>query len=350
MPSKTGKGNSKKKRNTKRKIIISIVLVAAAIVLICVAFVMSKLNKLDKISFSLGDIKTNDLNDATKKAMKGYTTLALFGLDNRSNGNFESGNSDTMIVASINNETGEIKMASVYRDSYLDIGDGTFKKANAAYNTGGPKQAINMLNQNLDLNISDYVSVDFNALVEVIDQLGGIEIDVTEEEAANLAGYIEEVEELSGKSGGPVSAGTQTLNGVQATAYARIRYTTGWDFKRTERQRTVISKIFEKAKQADLLTLNSVLDTVFPDISTSLSVGEMLSLAKNAGKYTMGESTGFPFEYVSVDNGPLKYMVVPKDHQANVVKLHEFLYTNESYTPSAQLQELSTTIHNNTGY
>ena len=207
-----------------------------------------------------------------------------------------------------------------------------------------------MLNKNLDLNITDYVSVDFNAVVKAVDAVGGIEMEVTGEEAKYINGYIEEVAEVTGTSSNYVSAGNQTLDGVQATAYARIRYTSGADFKRTERQRTVITKVFEKAKQADLLTLNSILDTLLPEISTSLSVTEMLGLAKDVGKYNMGENTGFPFERQTAHIGSITYAEVAVDFEANVKQLHNFLYGNEQYTPSGTVKELSAAMRNQAGF
>lgn len=345
---KHGKKRKTRKQRQRRKIILAVLAVIVALILAVFAFVWSKFSKLDSIK--LKNLKVNELTKETEEAMKGYTTLALFGLDNRSNGNFKSGNSDTIIIASINHSTGEIKMASVYRDTYLDIDENKFRKANAAYNNGGPEQAINMLNKNLDLNITDYVTVDFNALVEAVDLLGGIELEVTPEEVEYMNGYIDSVSAVTGKSSSHVGAGVQTCDGVQATAYARIRYTVGWDYKRTERQRTVVTKMFEKAKSTDLLTLNKLLDEMLPDISTSLSVTEMLSLGKNVAKYNMGENTGFPFDKESGNVGSLGSMVVPVDLENNVVQLHQFLYANEAYTPSQTVKDLSATIHSNTGY
>ncbi|MFP3153098.1 LCP family protein [Lachnospiraceae bacterium ZAX-1] len=344
------KAISKKKRQ-RRKLIFTIVAMILLLVLLIVVFAFSKLNKLHSIKIEMDDLKTNELDLNTQKGMKGYRTIAMFGLDNRSNGNFERGNSDTIIIASINKDTGEIKMASVYRDTYLDIGDDTFRKANAAYATGGPQQAINMLNTNLDLNITDYVAVDFNALVKAIDLLGGVEIDVAPEEAVHLGGYIDEIAELTGQDATNISPGLQLLNGVQATAYARIRYTTGVDYKRTERQRLVITKMFEKAKKANLMTLNGMLDEVLPQVSTSLSTTELLGLVSQAAKYSMGENTGFPFasESGNVGSGSLGDVVIPIDLEANVVELHQFLYANDAYVASDTVKGLSSTIHNNTG-
>lgn len=348
MAQKKKKKVSKRKRQ-KRKVIGLIVLILVLLLLLVVAFGFSKWNKMDRISFGMGELQFNDLSVETEESMEGYTTLALFGLDNRSNGNFQSGNSDTIIVVGINNQTGEIKMASVYRDSYLDIGEGNFNKANAAYNRGGPKQAINMLNRNLDLNITDYVSVDFNAVVDAVDAVGGIELEITEEEAVYINGYIDEVAEVTGKSSSHIGAGLQTVDGVQATSYARIRYTAGNDFRRTERQRTVITKVFEKAKSVDLLTLNRTIDTILPEISTSLSLTEALGLAADLGKYNMGENTGFPYQTKTMDIGSVTYAEVPVDFVESVKQLHQFLFADEDYSPSATVQELDAVLAGYTG-
>ena len=348
---KHGKKRAYGKRRKRRKIIricVSILSVLLALVLLGFAFIWNKYRKIDKIE--LKETKINDLTEETEAALKGYKTFAVFGLDNRSNGNFERGNSDTIIIVSLNQDTGEIKMASVYRDTYLDVGGDKFRKANAAYSAGGPQQAVNMLNRNLDLNITEYVSVDFNAVADAVDMLDGIELEITEDEVKHMNSYIDSVSEVTGKKAHHVTAGTQLCDGVQATAYARIRYTTGWDFKRTERQRTVITKMFEKAKQTDVLTLNSMLDEILNEVSLNLEMPEMLALISDIGKYNMGENTGFPFEHKSADMGKLGSVEVPTDLESNVVQLHEFLYSNEAYTPSQTVKELSETIHTKTGY
>ena len=338
-----------RRRRQRRKLLLMIAAIFVAIIFLIIAFVWNKYDKMGKVLIHEKDVQINELSEETKEVLKGYESIAVFGLDNRSTGNFERGNSDAILVVSINKENGEVKMASVYRDTYLDIGNNSFRKANAAYANGGPKQAIEMLNKNLDLNITDYVSVDFSSLVEAIDLLGGIELDIEADEVGHMNNYIDTTNQITNHNSGHVSAGQGVhVDGVQATAYTRIRYTTGWDFKRTERQRTVITKMFEKAKHCDLLTLNNFLDEMLPKISTSLSATELLGLAKDAGKYYMGENTGFPFEQTSGE-GSLQYMVIPVNLENNVVLLHQFLYSNEVYTPSQTVKDLSATIHLNTG-
>lgn len=345
----TGKSTKKKrltkKQRQKRKIIFTILAIFLIIILLVVAFVASKLGKLDKQS--LDHVQIN--SDLDTSSMKGYKTMVLFGIDNRSNGNFKSGNSDTMILASINNKTGDVKMCSVYRDSYLDTGDNAFGKANDAYEKGGPERAINMLNKNLDLNITDYVATDFNALVEVVDLLGGVDIDVTDEEVPFVNGYGEEITKVTGKTTKQIGPGMQTLDGVQATSYARIRGTDGWDFKRTERQRLVISKLFEKAKKASLPTLNNVMDKALPYVSTSLSNTDILGMMTQAGKYKLGDNTGFPFDHASATIPKWGQVVVPSNLAANVTKLHQFLYSEDNYKVSPTVQKISDTIQSKFG-
>lgn len=341
---------SKRKRQ-KRKIVFTIVAFILLLVLLAFAFVSSKLGKLDKISMK--DVKVNEGLDVS--GMKGYTTLALFGVDNRSNGNFETGNSDTMIIVSINNKTGEIKMCSLYRDTYLDISgsdetERKFRKANAAYMSGGPEQAVNMMNKNLDLNISDYVAVDFNALIDVIDLLGGVEIDVTDEEVQYINGYMTELNQITGNEIVPVTqCGNPDLKRYAGNCLCKDPLYDRLGYKRTERQRTVITKMFEKAKGASIGTLNSILDKALPEVSTSLGTAEMIGLMTKIGKYNMGENTGFPFDKTSGSVGNLGDLVIPVDLSANVKQLHEFLYNDTEYTPSAAVQSLSDTIRSNTG-
>lgn len=346
----TGKKKSKKARKKGRMIIFGIEIVVLLILLTGI-FVFAKLNKIKKDE----NFKTEDLvrNDEVKKEdTAGFTTIALFGLDSRDVEDLGEGvNSDTIMIASINNKTKEVKLASVYRDTYLKIPDEDYNKANSAYCVGGPEKAISMLNMNLDLAIEDYVTINFKALIEVIDALGGIEIDVTEEEVDYINGYMVETSEITGaESPNITSAGTQTLTGLQATAYCRIRYTTGDDYKRTERQRLVLSKIAEKVKQSDPATLNKVADSVLGDISTSLESTTILKMVADAISYELGETTGFPFtKTTNPDYEPASDAVYVCGLEYNVSQLHKFLYGEENYQVSSTVKEISDYIIEQTG-
>ena len=328
------------------------VLLIVACVLFCavfgaVAYVYAKWSKIDTQEIKAEDIVINEEVKMNKEVDlgDGYTNVALFGVDSR-DGNLGEGNrTDCIIVASLNNETKEIKLVSVYRDTLLDLSEGTYQKCNSAYSYGGPVLAINMLNMNLDLDIQDYVTVDFGAIADAIDLLGGVEIDVTEEELPYLNQYLTETANSAGKQSYFIgTAGLQTLDGVQATTYARIRSTAGGDFTRTERQRLVIEKMFEKAKSADLGTLNAIIDKVFPQVSTSFTLQEILTYATAYSEYKLVGNMGFPQDnYTDLLSG-LGSVVVPDDLVSNVTKLHEFLFGTTGYTPSSTVQTVNSNI------
>ena len=203
-------------KSRKQKKIMLLILEFVIILLLAIAlFITTKLSKIEKNKLDMNDVSINDdLSDETKEAMAHYKTIALFGLDNRSNGSLSKGNSDVIMLANIDTKQHTINLVSVYRDSYLDTGNGTYQKCNAAYAKGGPEQALSMLNTNLDLAITDYVTVDFNAIIECVDLLGGVDITITDDEASLMIGYMKELNELTGhNSTPPASGGTYTLDG-----------------------------------------------------------------------------------------------------------------------------------------
>ncbi len=336
-----------KKRNRRKKRIIIVVLEVMVLALLsCVAYVMAKYDRFQTVSIDDDDI---DVNDGIKQ--EGYTTIALFGGDSR-DGQLEEGtHADTIIIASIDHESKEIRMASVYRDTFLQQADGSYLKANNAYFSGGPKEAINMLNKNLDLDIEDYVTVDFKALVDTIDLLGGLEIEIKEEEVQYVNEYLQETADVAGTQANFISqAGEQHLDGAQAVTYARIRSTEGGDYTRTERQRLVIQKMFEKGIKTDLVTINNIIDTVFPQVSTSFTLSELVSLASGVTKYNLGENTGFPIDKTDDTRADVGSIVIPVDLESNVQKLHEFLYPKEEgYTMSDTVKKISQEISYITG-
>ena len=335
-------GRRKKKKKKHRKLLFAIELIVLLILAVGL-FGVAQLGRMGRIH--LKDIVVN----AGLTSQKGYRNLALFGVDSR-DGELDGGtNSDTIMVCSINQKTGEIRLVSVYRDTYLDVNEGSYSKANSAYAGGGPERAINMLNKNLDLDITDFATVDFSAVIEAVDLLGGIDIELTDEEVKWLNAYLVETSQVTGVSYENVqSSGMQHLSGIQAMAYCRIRYTEGWDYKRTERQRLVLEKIFEGAKSQGVTTLASMVGTMMPYIKTSLSNTEIIALAADIGKYTIADTQGFPYDKVAadVDAGDC---VVPVNLAANVKQLHEYLFGETDYTVSDTVQQISNQIINNTG-
>lgn len=307
-----------------------------------VIFVAAKLGKLDTEEIDAADIQVNKEAEETGE---GYTNVALFGIDSRS-GELEKGTrTDCIIVASLNNKTKEVRMSSVYRDTLLDIKDGHLQKCNAAYSFGGPTQAINMLNKNLDLDIEKFATVDFAAISETIDLLGGLDINVKKEEIQYLNKFVGETARVAKKKAKKVTKpGKQHLNGVQATTYARIRSTAGGDFTRTERQRLVIQKIVEKAQKSDFATINKIIDKLLPTIKTNFSAAEILSYAKDFTKYKIGASSGFPFEKTTDTISGLGSIVIPVKLDNNVKELHKFLYDDENYKTSSEVKTISNAV------
>lgn len=354
---KRKKKKSQKKNNRIFLFIAEMVILA---ILLIVLYAVLKADKVNKISIDKENIIVNPTVESNT-ALKGYRNIALFGVDARDKSLGKGNRTDTIIIASINMDSGDIKLVSVYRDTYLNLGNDTYNKCNTAYAQGGPEQAINMLNMNFDLNIEDYVTVGFTGLIETIDALGGIEVNILEEEIRHLNNYqISMVGKttdgitFTAEEGKDYTAitrpGVQTLNGLQATAYCRVRQV-GDDFMRAERQREVLTAIMEKAKDASVSTLNKILDDVLPYVSTSLDVDEMVSVLSDISKYNIVGKDGFPFaEYRTTGNlGAKGSCVIPVDLKANVVKLHNFLFESEEYQLSEEVQSYSQKISSDTG-
>ena len=318
--------------------------------------ISSRLDKIEQPELKKEKIVVNQ--EAPK--MTGYKTYVLFGIDTRGEGSqYSAQNSDTMIIVSVNNDTKEVRMVSVYRDTLLNVGDDTYTKANAAYALGGPEQAITMLNTNLDLDISDYATADFSALVEVVDDLGGLDIPLSYAEIEHMNNYCVETSKLTGKDYTPIEkpepkpedeeaiVGTYHLNGVQATSYCRIRYTASLDMGRTERKRRVIQMIVDKAKKAGLSTIFDIMDQVFPMVKTSVSKTEILKMIPAMIGYSIDETTGFPndYKFAQVKGS----VIVPTTLESNVLKIHQFLYGDASYTPTQDVLNSSAQITNIAG-
>ncbi len=350
-----GKKISKKQRR-KRKLILFIVEIIILIIVAGALYVYSKLNLFNRKELDQSKVGKNEVSKETQQTFEGNTTIALFGLDNRDQGVYDTGNSDVIMVMNINNDTKEVSLVSVYRDTYLNIaGEGEeekFRKANAAYSVGGAEQAVTMLNRNLDLDIDNYVAFDFKSVAEAIDILGGVEIDIeSQAEMDYLNDYISYTSEYVGGSDEMIDhLGKQTLNGVQAVSYARIRYTAGGDFKRAERQRRVLNELIKKAKDASLTELNELVSTIFPEVSTDLTQKDIISMMPVMLKYDMANSGGFPYDKTTdTPSKKIGSIVIPCDLESNVIQLHKQLFGTEDYQPSETVQSYNDTIIDLTG-
>lgn len=283
------------------------------------------------------------------KDRDGYWNIAVFGVDSR-DGKLEKGAlADVQMIASINKATGEIRLVSVYRDTYVQINDdGDFHKINEAYFKGGHQQALETLKRNLDIDVDDYATFNWKAVVDGINILGGIDLEITEREFAYINSFITETVNSTGIGSFHLEhPGMNHLDGVQAVAYSRLRLM-DTDFNRTERQRKVVSLALEKAKQADIKTLSALTGVVLSEISTSIGAEDVIPLMKNANRYYLGQSGGFPFAKTTADVGKLD-CVIPMTLESNVIFLHQFLFDQENYQPSASVKKISGIISERTG-
>ncbi|MDO4284432.1 MAG: LCP family protein [Eubacteriales bacterium] len=355
-------GRAAEKAAKKKKRIALIVVEVIVLILVLIAlYVSGVFTKIGGTTGGRADIPTEkieaSISDEVKEntetgTMKGYRNIALFGVDSTSGALTGNTRSDTIMIASINEDTGEIRLVSVYRDTYLNLGNDSYNKCNAAYAKGGPEQAIMMLNQNLDMNITDFVTVGFGGLAKTIDALGGIDIDVDEAEMPHLNSYqLTMSEELGMTYQEITTTGLQHLNGLQAVAYCRIRYTAGDDFKRAERQREVLMATMEKAKQASVSDLTTIANDVFGEIYTSFDLTDIVELLGNITNYEIVEQDGFPQSDMRTTGNmgqAIGSIVAPRDLASNVVWLHQFLFDDSEYQVSDEVQSYSDRIASDT--
>lgn len=350
----SGKKNSRREQEKKkrRRIILFIVEIFILLIMVVVLYGVMSAEKTGKVELKEEDIIINDtVKEAEETTMKGYRNIALFGVDSTTGALTKNTRSDTIMIASINQDTGECKLVSVYRDTYLNLSNDSYNKCNSAYAKGGPEMAISMLNMNLDMNITDFVTVGFAGLTDTIDALGGVYIDVDDAEISHLNNYQLCIAEDLKRSYTPVtSTGYQLLDGLQATGYCRIRYTAGDDFKRAERQREVLSAVADQAKKASATQLVNTANSVFEEVYTSLDLSEIVEILGDIGQYYISDTAGFPAEEYRATGtiGSKGSCVIPTDLEQNVTWLHEFLFEAEDYTPSAMVKECSAQIEADT--
>lgn len=315
-----------KKRANKIIIILCIII---ALIAAMIFFIINKINDSYK-EISSENIIINEGNEGN---LQGYRNIVILGIDSNEDNYEGERRSDCIIIASLNNETKDVKLVSVYRDTYLYITDKGLDKVNHAYAKGEEECSINTLNENLDLDISEYVTINFEAVKEVIDSIGGVEITITDKEATQIKG-IEK-------------GGTYTLNGSQALQYGRIRKIDN-DYARTERMRTVLIETFNKAKNIDTVKLLSLITKILPHIETNISTTEIMKIARSINDYKVTLNTGWPYEVQGITLDA--WYGVPVTLEKNVSKLHEDLFNETDYEPTEKVKEYSQKIIDKTGY
>ena len=333
--------NKKSKKSGKKKAVIAFVVIIVIILGIIAGFIY---NKVSKVNF----VKINEENLAIGNKT-GYRNIALLGVDTRDMNSLDGSRSDAIIIVSINEQTKDVNLISVYRDSYMDVQGHGLTKVTHAYAYGGPELALNTLNRNLDLDISEFVTVNFEIVADVVDLVGGIDINIDKSELSQMNKYIEDTSKNVGRKASKItSAGKQHLDGIQAVTYARIRKTAGGDYKRTERMRTVLTEVFEKAKKMDAGKLNELANKVLPQVQTNIGLSEVISLIPTVSSINISDSIGWPYEVKGITLD--RWYGVPTTLEANVVKLHRELFGQKDYIASDTVKTISQSIINKTGY
>ena len=300
----------KARRKKKRKIWFILLEIAVLIGILCFAgysYIGSRLDLMQRLPWNPDEIKNVEISEEKQEQMSGYWTIAVFGVDSRNSSVGKGNNSDVNILCNIDQGTGEIRLVSVYRDSYLNISDkNTYNKINAAYMQGGPEQVVKALNRNLDIDIDDYATFNWKAVADAINILGGIDVEITKSEFYYINAFISETVK-------------------------------------------VISLAFEKMKKADWATINNIVQTVFPQVATSIEINDLLKIGRNITRYHLTETTGFPSELREKKMGRKGACVIPQTLESNVIELHHFLFGDEEYTPTETVRTISQKIVSDTG-
>ncbi len=343
-------GEAKPKKKSKLLKVVLLVIAEALVlgVIFSYAYVLDKVSRVQRPEFNKKNVVNNDLSVENIKRMEGYRNIAIFGVDTRDN-SVSRGNSDVIIIASINQANGEIKLVSVFRDTYMSTGNDKYNKINNAYAVGGPEQALKAINKNLDLNITEYVTFSWRAVATGINILGGVDLEITKAEHKYINSYITET--VKSTKIGSVQIpepGMHHLDGIQAVAYGRLRYMDS-DFARTERQRKIIALALEKAKNADIKTLNDLLGNMLEMVATNLTWQDGLDVISDVKLYHIGETAGFPFARGAGDIGRKGDCVIPQTLESNVRELHKFLFGTENYEPSETVKNISRRISSDSG-
>ncbi len=335
---------------TWQRILIIVVFLVVLFGLSCYAAFQQYMGSVMK---EVKDDEVIQENELSCVDVQGYVNIALLGVDSRSMDKeaLKAANTDAIIVVSMNERTKDVNIVSVFRDTYLRMGDtSTYEKINAAYYFGGAQMAMKSLNQAMDLNIKKYVLFNFKMVADLVNAVGGIKVDVKEREIDELNHYTGETARYIGqkKYKKVKKPGKQKLEGVQAVAYGRIRKGVGDDFRRTSRMRIVIKKVTKKLKKKNLFQLKRIMELCLDDCKTNLSQNDLIGFAQRMTKVSFNKSVGYPY---TVKTGMLdgRSYVFPGNLEESARKLHKEFYNEEEYEPSDTLKEISNYIISRVG-
>ncbi len=346
---KTDTEKPKKKRKGLKifgVVVLTLVIIIAGVLGGAYWYIADKLGKMQQVSINEEEL---DIDAQVEENLSGYRNIALFGVDSRDDNLGKGNRSDCIIIASLNNKTKEIHLVSVYRDTYVQIEGHGLDKITHAYSYGEAPLALSTLNTNLDLNIKEFVTVNFDVVAEAVNLLGGVSINIEQSEIQYINDYIDSTSKATGISSQHITkTGMQTLDGVQAVAYSRIRYTAGGDYKRTERMRDVLTAMLQKIKTKSIGEINNFLDVILPKVYTNIAANDIIGLIPDMMNFKITDSIGWPYETKGITLAA--WYGVPVTLEENVTRLHEELFGEENYTPTATVQEISNSIIKKTGY
>lgn len=317
-----------KKKKSKKKLILFILIPILIVILGIVAYGYHMSSKVERVEIDREDVINT--GKETSKKYKDVTLIALLGSDFSEY--YETSASDATMILAIDKKNNKIKLCSLMRDIYLDLPQGGKMNLNYTILDGGPASLLKTVNYNFDLAIDKFVQVDLERLPKIIDALGGVEMEITEDELQHINAYIDNIDKNNGTNTEHITtAGRQLLNGTQASAYCRIRYTAGRDFRRTERQRDVLNALFVKFKDIDLIELPGMINEILPLVTTNLTNGEIISISKDA--LSMGlsniEQGRFPSDGNIIEAGFTDMYHMNIDIEATTNELHNFLFSIE---------------------
>ena len=327
----------KKYENEKRKLkpfqitVLVLIIILVLILLSIFLFISGKWGKVNKVDLNKEDIA---VSTGVEDNLANFRNVAILGIDSREDTYSKGNRSDCIIIASINNNTKDVKMFSVYRDTYVQIEGHGLDKITHAYSYGGAELALNTLNTNLDLNIEEFVVVNFDAVKDAVNNIGGVTINITDEEASHISGIDK--------------AGTYNLTGEQALAYARIRHAEGGDYKRTERMRDVIAAIVEKVKTFNISQINKFIDEMLPKIYTNMTAADIFSFLPSITSVNITDSIGWPYNIKGITLD--RWYGVPITLESNVERLHKEIFGEDNYIVSNTVKQISQDIIEKTGY
>ncbi|CAG9338856.1 LCP family protein [Clostridium perfringens] len=329
MAKKTSKKSNYKKPIKNRKLIITLSIIGLLIVSLVggvATYGLTMLGKINKVDLNENNLGIDKAIDEKLSKYDGIANIALFGID-ATDGNV--GRSDAIMIATVDKIHNKLKLTSIMRDSYVDIQGHGKDKINHAYAFGGHELALKTLNENFDLNLKDFATVNFSSLPKIIDSIGGIDLGIRNDELQYINNYIGDLNTLNKTNVSNItSAGTQHVNGTQALAYCRIRYTAGGDGERTERQRIVLSKLFDKFSKISPTKYPSILNELMPMITTSLSSSDILGLAKTVASISESglEQERFPKDDYSKGEMIHGVYYLTFNKEATVKQIHDYIF------------------------